>query len=176
MMIAVSLRPLDGEAVESLLTLAVADAAPEEVMPPVDGPAGWTPARLSAFRAFHIDRLPGLDGPLRTLMFAIVADGDIAGMIRLSRTEDPTVLETGIWLGRSARGMGIGSSALARLVAEAAAAGASAVVAETTAGNVAAMRALRRHGARLTYPDRPTAAPEAAPVRATIPIKRSNEE
>jgi RimJ/RimL family protein N-acetyltransferase len=134
-----------------LLDVAVTQAEPAQVMPLVDGPGGgWTEARRTAFRSFVRRRYGGLDGPARTVLFAVVADGAVVGMIRMSRVDAPAIVQTGMWLGRSARGRGIGTAALLALLAEAAAAGADTVVADTTAGNLAAQRMLRRCGARLT--------------------------
>lgn len=162
--VAVTLTRLDPDMLEALLGVAVRDAEPEEVMPPVDGPPGWTPQRIAAFQAFYRERLPGLAGPHATVMFAILADGEVVGMIRMSRVERG-VMQTGIWLGRSARGMGMGSAALCALLEEATKVGAQAVVAETTAGNAGALGALRRCRAHLSYADRTD---DAAPVHAVM--------
>jgi len=146
----VRLQPLDDAVLERLLQVAVGQAEPEEVMPPVAGPPGWTAAREVAFRQFHRRRYGGLDGPDGTAMFAIVADGAVVGMIRMSRCGSLEIMETGLWLGRSARGRGIGTAALRAVLAEAAAAGAHTVVADTTTGNEPALRMLRGCGAQLT--------------------------
>ena len=58
-------------------------------------------------------------------------------------------LGTGLWLGRSFRGRGIGGEALRLVKAEAAAAGADLLEAETTPGNAAAQALLRAAGAAL---------------------------
>ncbi|MEV8533707.1 GNAT family N-acetyltransferase [Streptomyces sp. NPDC051211] len=147
----VELRPVDEETLHGLLAVAVADAAPGEVMPPVAGPPGWTTERKEAFLAWHRARRPGLAGPLRECTFAIVRDGRIVGSARLARRDShDDVLETGLWLARSERGRGTGTATLRKLLDEAAAAGVRAVVAETTAGNPAALAALRHNGAKLT--------------------------
>jgi RimJ/RimL family protein N-acetyltransferase len=127
--------------------VAVAETEPGEVMPPVPGPAGWSLARREAFRDFHRAHFAGLDGATRTVMYAIMIGSDVVGMIRMSRTDDLDTFETGMWLGQSARGQGISVAALRALLAEAARAGARSVVANTTVGNVAAVRALTRCGA-----------------------------
>jgi RimJ/RimL family protein N-acetyltransferase len=57
----------------------------------------------------------------------------------------------GVWLGRSFRGSGVGTAALALVLAEARHAGLSHVVANTTAGNVGARRLLGGAGAHLTH-------------------------
>ncbi|MFF3455298.1 GNAT family N-acetyltransferase [Streptomyces sp. NPDC002730] len=146
----VELRHVDEEMLQGLLAVAVNEAAPGEVMPPVAGPPGWTPARQGAFRAWHRARRPGLAGPLRESTFAILTDGQIIGSARLACRDSQEVLETGMWLARSARGRGIGTAALRALLNEAARADARLVVAETTATNLGAIAALRRNDARLT--------------------------
>jgi RimJ/RimL family protein N-acetyltransferase len=153
---------IDDVVLEDLVEVAVDDADPEEVMPPVEGPPGWTPARVDALRDFHRVRYGGLDGPKRDLMYAVVHDGHVVGSIRMSRLDEPGRFETGMWLCRSARGRGLGAAALAALLREAAAAGATTVVADTTPDNVAALGALRRCGAELVDD------PEAGKVRAEL--------
>ena len=145
----VVLTPLDDALTERLLAVAVADATPEEVMPPVDGPPGWTPARQELFRAFHRERHPGLPGPLHTVMYAVHADDRLVGMIRL--TLEKAEAETGMWLARSARGQGLAAQALHALLGEARRAGARTVRADTTPGNRAAQAALSRCGAALDH-------------------------
>jgi RimJ/RimL family protein N-acetyltransferase len=114
-------------------------------MPPVAGPAGWTAQREDAFRAFHRARRAGLTGGHHESTFAVAADGEIVGSARLELKE-PGTLEAGLWLARSARGRGIGTAVLRALLEEAAKAGAVTVVAETTAGNTAAVGVLRHSG------------------------------
>jgi RimJ/RimL family protein N-acetyltransferase len=145
----VVLTPLDDALTERLLAVAVAGATPDEVMPPVDGPPGWTPARQEFFRAFHRERHPGLAGPLHTVMFAVHADGRLVGMIRLTLERDDA--ETGMWLARSARGQGLATQALQALLGEARRAGARTVKADTTPGNRAAQATLTRCGAALDH-------------------------
>lgn len=143
----VELRPVDEATLRGLLAVAVDDAEPAEVMPPVAGPPGWTPARQDAFQAWHRARRSGLAGPHRECTFAVLADGKIVGSARLACQDGPEVIETGIWLARSTRGRGIGTAALGALLDEAARAGARVLVAETTAVNHAAIASLRGHGA-----------------------------
>ncbi len=131
-------------------------------MPPVEGPPGWTPERVAAFREFHRARFGGLDGAERTTMFAILIGSEVIGMIRLSLLDDPQTAETGIWVGRSYRGQGLAAAALEALVEKAAAAGARTVIAETTPGNAPALGVLRRLGAVLTE--------DEDKVRASIPV------
>ncbi|MCC3654221.1 GNAT family N-acetyltransferase [Streptomyces sp. S07_1.15] len=150
MMGRVALRRMDEASLEGLLAVAVDDAAPEEVMPPVAGPPGWTPERQEAFRAWHRARRAGLAGPLRESTYAIIHDGETVGAARLAARGSGEALETGMWLARSQRGRGIGTAVLRALLDEAARAGARVVVADTTAQNAAALAALRRNGATLT--------------------------
>lgn len=146
----VEVQPLDEESLEELLAVAVNDAAPEEVMPPLAGPPGWTTQRQEAFRAWHRARREGLVGPLRESTFAITHNGEIVGSARLAACDRPDVLETGMWLARSQRGRGIGTATLRVLLDEAAKTDARTVVADTTAHNTAALTALRRNGATLS--------------------------
>lgn len=146
---AVRLEPVDERNLEPLLSVAAAEAEPEDVMPPVEAPTGWSLARRDAFREFHRASFGGLDGATRTLMYAIVAGGEVVGMIRMTRCDDPGTAETGMWLGRSARGRGLGVAALRELLNVAAAAGMHTVVAETTPDNHGAVAVLRKCGARL---------------------------
>lgn len=145
----VQLTPVDELTLEPLLTVAVAETQPEEVMPPVKAPPGWSQARQEAFREFYRSSYGGLDGPTRTQMYAVICDGKVVGMTRMARRDAPDTMETGMWLGRSARGQGIGVAALRLLLAAAAHAGTHLVVAETTVQNTPALGALRRCGAVL---------------------------
>ncbi|MFE0404687.1 GNAT family N-acetyltransferase [Streptomyces nigra] len=145
----VELQQVDEGNLEGLLAVAVDDAAPEEVMPPVAGPPGWTRERQVAFRDWHRARRPGLSGPLHESTFAITQDGKIVGSARLAVRDRPDVLEAGMWLARSKRGRGIGTAALRMLLDEAARSGARTVVADTKAHNTAALTALRRNGAQI---------------------------
>lgn len=145
----VEVRKVDEESLEELLAVAVEDAAPEEVMPPVTGPPGWTAARQDSFRNWHRARFPGFAGPLRESTYAIIHTGEIVGAARLALRDSHDVLETGMWLGRSHRGRGFGTATVRVLLDEAARAGARTVVADTTSHNTSALGALRRNGATL---------------------------
>lgn len=158
----VRLTPVDEQTLEPLLSVAVADTVPDEVMPPVKAPAGWSQVRREAFREFYRSSYGGLDGPTRTLMYAIICDGNVVGMIRMARRDEPDTVETGMWLGQSTRGQGIGAAALRLLLTEAARTGSRRVVAETTSHNTAALEVLRRCGALLRD--------DGAKVRAEIPL------
>lgn len=150
---AVRLEPVDERNLEPLLSVAAAEAEPEDVMPPVDAPAGWSLARRDAFREFHRASFGGLDGPTRTRMYAILAGGEVVGMVRMARCDEPGTVETGMWLGRSARGQGLGAVALRELLNAAAAAGMHTVVAQTTTDNAGALSVLRKCGAKLRNDD-----------------------
>ncbi|RIV37262.1 GNAT family N-acetyltransferase [Micromonospora radicis] len=145
----VRLEPVSEQNLEPLLSVAAAEAEPAEVMPPVAAPAGWSHARREAFRDFHRASFGGLDGPARTQMYVIVAGGEVVGMIRMTRSGQPDTVETGMWLGQSARGQGLGATALRELLDRAAAAGMRSVVAETTPDNRGALSVLRSCGAEL---------------------------
>ncbi|MET9494388.1 GNAT family N-acetyltransferase [Streptomyces sp. NPDC006552] len=145
----VEVQLIDDATLEDLLAVAVQDATPDEVMPPVAGPPGWTASRQDAFRQWHQARREGLHGPSGEATYAIRHDGSVVGSGRLALHGGHDVLETGMWLGRPYRGCGIGTAALALLLAQAAQAGARTVVAETTRHNDAALAALRRNGATL---------------------------
>jgi RimJ/RimL family protein N-acetyltransferase len=168
----VHLLPLDDELIERLLQVAIADAGPEEVMPPVADAPGWTPKRRETFRTFHRQRTDGLSGPYGEVHFAVLIEGEIVGSARLARRSDPKIFEAGTWLARGKRNLGIGSAMMKVLLQKAAAAGAESVVAETTAANHAAAALLRRLGAvleespdghiraRLSVPSDPSDGPE----------------
>lgn len=140
----VRLRPLDEAGLAELLEVAVADASPDEVMPPMDGQPGWTAERRAGFIDFFRPMLTAGDAKI----YAVTVGGAIAGFMRLKRIS-PTEAETGMWLGRSWRGRGIAARALRRVLAEAARAGYAKVLADTTPENVAALGTLR-HGAAQT--------------------------
>ncbi|GAA2196042.1 hypothetical protein GCM10009848_66270 [Micromonospora lupini] len=146
---AVRLEPVDERNLEPLLSVAAAEAEPGEVMPPVEAPAGWSLARREAFREFHRASFAGLDGPTGSQMYAILVGGEVLGMIRMTRCDEPGTVEAGMWLGLSARGQGVGAAALRELLNLAARAGMRVVVAETTADNVGAVAVLEKCGAKL---------------------------
>jgi RimJ/RimL family protein N-acetyltransferase len=146
---AVRLEPVGEGNLEPLLSVAAAEAEPEDVMPPVEAPAGWSLARRDAFREFHRASFGGLEGPTGTRMYAIIAGGEVVGMVRMTRCAEPGTVETGMWLGRSARGRGLGAATLRELLHAAAAAGMHTVVAETTPDNRGAISVLRKCGAEL---------------------------
>ena len=151
----VSLADVDEQVLEQLLDLAKRDASPDEVAPPLGGP-GWNLERTAWFFTYHRAAAEGLDGTAGEKSWGILADGALAGSIRLKRVDAGTgrdTAETGIWLGRSFRGRGIGSAALRLVLAEARDAGIAEVTARTLAGNPAAQRILAGAGATLTPDD-----------------------
>ncbi|GII80631.1 hypothetical protein Sru01_56130 [Sphaerisporangium rufum] len=144
----VTLRRLDEDVLADLLAAAVAGADPLEVMPPVAGPPGWTPERREAFLDFH--RARSLSATPVETTYAIVAGGTVAGAARLRPVDGvPGAVETGVWIDRPRRGTGVGRAVLGLLVAEARAAGATRLHADTTAGNQAARSLLARLGATM---------------------------
>lgn len=188
---AVALLDVSEAVLAQLLELALRDADADEVTPPLGTAAGWNTDRISWFREFHRASAAGLDGPAGQKSWAISCDGQLAGSIRLRRTDTgPTeaadggagagdagagdggaggwALETGIWLARSFRGRGVGREALRQVKARAASAGAAVLVAETTAGNVGALALLKSAGAELETGA--ASETETVPVRGKIPL------
>ena len=108
----VELMQIDEGVLARLVAAAMSDAAPDEVTPPMAGDR-WGPERIEWLRRFHRDRRAGLEGPLGEPTWAVSLDGTVVGAARLKRTAGPAVLETGIWLTRSARGRGTRRSAIA---------------------------------------------------------------
>ena len=151
----VSLVDVDETVLDQLLELAKREASPDEVAPPLGGP-GWNLQRTAWFFSFHRAASHGLDGEAGEKTWAILADGSLAGSIRLKRVgagNGRSDAETGIWLGRSFRSRGIGSAALRLVLAEARRAGVLRVTARTLAGNLGAQRLLADAGAVLTPDD-----------------------
>ena len=146
----VSLKEIVDEAgLRELLVVAVADATPEETMPPVEGPPGWTEEKQRSFLDFFLPKVSS-EG---TAAFAVMVGLQIAGFMRLRRMAEQGVAETGMWLGRSYRGKGIGAAAFDAILTEAAKRGYARVIADTTPQNVAALGVLRRGRARMREGD-----------------------
>jgi RimJ/RimL family protein N-acetyltransferase len=143
----VELLPIDEGVLDRLVDAATSDAAPDEVTPPMAGD-DWGPERIEWLRRFHRDRRPGLDGPLGEATWAVSLDGSVVGAVRLKRTAEPAVLETGIWLTRSARGRGTGRGAIAAVLERARDLGSREVRADTSPDNAAALYVLQRLGFR----------------------------
>jgi [ribosomal protein S5]-alanine N-acetyltransferase len=151
----VSLVDVDEAVLDQLLALAQRDASPDEVAPPLGGP-GWNPDRTAWFFGYHRAAAYGLDGLAGEKTWGILADGSLAGSIRLKRVDAGNghkTAETGIWLGRSFRSRGIGTAALRLVLHEARNAGIARVTARTLTGNLGAQRALASAGAVLTPDD-----------------------
>jgi ribosomal-protein-alanine N-acetyltransferase len=151
----VSLVDVDEAVLEQLLELAKRDASPDEVAPPLGGP-GWNLERTAWFFSYHRAAAHGLDGNAGEKTWGILAEGSLAGSIRLRRVDSgngAAVAEAGIWLGRSFRSRGIGTAALRLVLHEARSAGIAQVTARTLAGNLGAQRVLASAGAVLTPDD-----------------------
>ncbi|WP_375500946.1 GNAT family N-acetyltransferase [uncultured Jatrophihabitans sp.] len=146
--------PVDERVLQRLLTVAVDDADPSEVMAPVFGPPGWTPARRDAFLRYHRERWSSDPAaPLVEVTYAVVAGDDVAGAIRLAAVlGDPAALEVGLWLGRSRRGRRIAGAALDAAADVALDLGAQVLVAVTSPTNAAALAVLRSRGFRVEPP------------------------
>lgn len=142
----VTLEAVDEEMLVRLTAVAVADAAANDVTPPVTPGDDWTPERVAWFQEYHRACRSGGAGSRRETAWAVVADGEPVGCVRLQCTDTPGVLEVGIWLARRVRGRGVGGAAIRAAIAEAARQGATGLVAETTATNSAALALLRRVG------------------------------
>ncbi|MGW1740552.1 GNAT family N-acetyltransferase [Nocardia sp. NPDC001965] len=133
----VSLEELDEDGLYLLLEAAVAGADPLEVMPPVDGPPGWTAERRRAFVEFHRGRALHPTRPMERT-FTITLEGTVIGAARLEPHGDD--VEAGIWIARSYRNHGIGRIVTTQLRRLAAENGAHHITASTTLGNTAARR------------------------------------
>lgn len=144
------LAAVDDTVLEQLVHSATSDAAANEVTPPVSPGGSWTAARVEWLRNFHRARRAGLDGPAGEATWAIVVGGKVVGSVRLKRTDERDLLETGIWLTRRARGHGLGPAVMVAVLQQATVLGAARVRADTTAGNAAALSVLRRLGFTLT--------------------------
>lgn len=155
------LHRLDEDLLAALLDTAVADADPLEVMPPVDGPPGWTADRRAAFLAFHHE------WAATPTTYAILVADRVVGAARLQPGPDGA-LETGLWIGRSHRGQGVGSAVVALLRAEAESQGAPRIVASTTDANTAAQRLLTGAGARVHHRAHPH--PNGDTIDATLDL------
>lgn len=148
----VTLRRLTAEDIDDVVDLAARDALPADVMPRDDDPdpSAWTPARrrrLAEFLGSRLRRLP--DGRYER-SFLIHVDARVVGVARLVQPAQDGACEFGLWVARSHRGRGIGDAAVRRLGDRARDVGGTALVADTTTGNAAALAVLRRHGAVLT--------------------------
>jgi RimJ/RimL family protein N-acetyltransferase len=148
-----TLRPVDGAILERLLDLAVAQTDPDETMPAVPGPPGWTEARRAEFRDRH-----------RRSAQAILLDEEVIGAVRFVPAEAPGAVQAAIWLARSVRGKGYGTEAGRLSIDEARANGVTALIAETTTSNAPSIGILRSLGAKL-WED-----PDTGAVHATLRV------
>lgn len=148
----VSLRPLDEDLLLVLLSTAVDDADPADVMPPVPDPAGdpgWTDERRAAFLRFHRERCLSAE-PVEST-YAITAGDAVVGAARLCPVASHPerrgrAVEAGVWIGRSHRGTGVGGAVLGELLTRARAAGFDTLIVSTTEGNTELNRLLSAWG------------------------------
>lgn len=145
----VSLVAVDEPVLAKLVAVASTSATAGEVTPALTPGNDWNPQRIAWLERFHRERRGGLDGPKGEATWAVVVDGWVVGSVRLKALPERHVVETGIWLARSARGRGIGRQAVASVLDHAAGAGAHEVRAETTPANRAAQGLLRSLGFEL---------------------------
>ncbi|MFF0448897.1 GNAT family N-acetyltransferase [Streptomyces sp. NPDC004609] len=144
----VTLRPLDDDLLQQVLDTAVSDADPLEVMPPVDGPGGWTDARRAAFLRFHRSR--ALAAVPVESSYAVMSGPAVAGVARLFPLDDERhTAEAGMWIGRSHRGGGIGRTVFTLLLGAARAEGFDSLLVCTSPGNTAVRRILAERGIAL---------------------------
>jgi RimJ/RimL family protein N-acetyltransferase len=153
----VTLRPVDETLLPRLFDLATTEATPDETMPPAPGSQGWTEERRAELKN-HLRRKG---------TFAILVDGEPAGVARLTPAQAPGAAKVAIWLARSARGAGHGTQGLHQLIEEARSQGLSALIAETTTSNEPAVGALRAVGAKL-WED-----PDTGAIHATLRVADS---
>lgn len=143
---AVTFARVGDDCLDALVAAAVADAAPDDVTPPLTGGDGWTPERIAWLRAYHRERQGGLDEPPFEISWAVRSGERVLGAVRLRRTA-PGDADTGIWLVRSVRGAGVGTRAVAFALNRAREhEDLRCVGATTTASNAAAQGLLRRLG------------------------------
>ena len=107
---AVALLDVSEALLEQLLELALRDADADEVTPPLGTTAGWNTDRISWFREFHRAAAAGLDGPAGQKSWAISCDGQLAGSVRLRRTDPEPPGPVDGWAGAGGR-VGAGADA-----------------------------------------------------------------
>jgi RimJ/RimL family protein N-acetyltransferase len=140
--VTVRLAAVDEDVLERMVQAALTDASAGDVTPPVTPGEEWTPERVDWLRSFHRSRRNGLDGPNGEATWAVLADDAVVGSVRLKRVSDSASAEVGLWLRRAARGRGVGRRAVRAVLDEARARGVTAVRADTTPANDAALTVL----------------------------------
>lgn len=140
------LASVANDVLDEFVDVATTRACADEVTPALTPGPAWTPTRVQWLRSYHRDRRQGLDGPQEEATWAVLIDHRVAGSVRLKRTDQEGLLETGLWLARDARGRGLGTACLNAVLHQASDLGATAVCASTTASNTSAIGALRRLG------------------------------
>ncbi len=67
----VRLVDVTDEILEQLLDVALTDAAPDDVTPPLGETDGWNPERIGWIRDYHRGAAAGVDGPAAQKTLAI---------------------------------------------------------------------------------------------------------
>ncbi|GMA39291.1 GNAT family N-acetyltransferase [Mobilicoccus caccae] len=150
----VSLVAVQEDVLAKLVAVAVSDACADEVTAPMTPGEAWTAERVAWLEDYHRACRAGLDSPVGEATWAVIHEGAPVGAVRLKRTDEPSTLETGIWLAQNVRGQRLAEAALTLVLARARACGAASVRAETSATNTPARALLDRLGFVSAEPDR----------------------
>jgi [ribosomal protein S5]-alanine N-acetyltransferase len=137
----VELRELELGLISEVTAMATKEASPPEVMPSEE--ISWSDDLCGKYAVFLRSRLP------LERSWVVVVAARVAGVIRLQPQSDGSH-EVGVWLGRRWRNQGLGTEALCALQQLVRKLGVRRVLAETTQGNVAAMRLVQSQGAALS--------------------------
>lgn len=151
-MSAVRLVDVDEPMLARLVEVAVADAAADEVTPPLTPGPAWTPERVAWFVDYHRRCRDGLTGAAGEQTWAVVEGEQPVGSVRLQRSSQADAAVTGIWLARSARGRGLSSAATDALLRLAPTFGIRVIEAETSEHNAPALALLAARGFTLADP------------------------
>ncbi|THJ65775.1 GNAT family N-acetyltransferase [Arthrobacter echini] len=149
----VRLVAVDEDVLERLVQAATTGAAADDVTPPLTRGDAWTPMRIAWLKDFHRSRRAGLGGPAAEATWAVLFEQRVVGSVRLLRADRSRQVEAGVWLIGEVRGRGVGQAATAAVLREAAARGATPVMAHTTANNAGALAVLERLGFELRAGD-----------------------
>jgi len=89
-----TLVPATGPVAEAVIAVAVADAHPDDVTPPLTSGDNWTPERITWLGEYLTRCAAGLDDAGESV-WAIVTTAPV-GAVRLARSAQVGELETGI--------------------------------------------------------------------------------